>query len=530
MVKAIVSRCLIRPPSNYASISGVKWGELPEGVRRACVRFLGYAGHPLHRTQAVEALALCYRQFSNTEAASLEPEMVAAMEKARTAIADAGSPAEQAQILLARAKRTGNIESSTKVARQLLEQLLAGTIPPHLREQAWEALWRNALVLTPESLNSLLDRVAAPGDDVQLRTSVVRILQQRPELYGRLFPIIADLVARGETFDVRHTMETIQSILERNPGADWADAAGALGYAVATCDLTKQCISQAREPAMRLYVSVVGRDAAEDIESMIQNAKLLPEIRAAAASQSIAASPDTKLLPALARNYDALPIEVRAALAPAVADAASVEGAPDLMARFFRDDDLLCQPPMQTALTQVKVPITPELRAALESLAGDPDCGEPAGRAIERCIASAREQQMKQQVKKWGKDAPAKIESMIQDDKLAPEIRAAAASQLIAASPETKLLPALTKNYDALPVEVRTALALAVADAATVEGASDFMARFFRDDALRGEQEFTAALKRLKLPLTPGLRDALGELTRQQEYNDLAWQALIRLR
>ena len=135
---------------------------------------------------------------------------------------------------------------------------------------------------------------------------------------------------------------------------------------------------------MKLFVKVGGRDAAEDIESMIQDEKLAPEVRAAVASQLIAASPATKLLPTLAKNYDALPVEVRTALGLAAADAATVEGASDLMARFFRDEEMLGEYQMMTVLEQLKVPVTPDLRAALTALGDDPEYGELARQAIGR--------------------------------------------------------------------------------------------------------------------------------------------------
>ena len=383
-VRAIVSRCWNRPPSIYASIPGVKWGELPEGVRRACARFLGYAGHPRHGKCAVEALALCYQQLGGTEAAPLEPEMVAAMEKARVAIMETGSPADQTEVLLGLAWRAGAMELRDNTLRQLQNRLIAGTVPADLREKTCQALERNTHLLTSDFVSFLFDRVAAPDEDVPLRNTMIAILRQCPDQYGRLFPIIVDLIARGESVDVRHAMETIQFNLDREPAADWADAAGALGFAVATCDSTKRCVSRAREVAMKLFVKVVGRDAAEDIESMIQDEKLAPEVRAAAATQLLAASPDTKLLPVLARNYNALPVEVRKALGKAVAGAENAEGAADFMTRFFRDEEMLGEYQMMTVLEQLKVPVTPDLRAALTALGDDPEYGELARQAIGR--------------------------------------------------------------------------------------------------------------------------------------------------
>jgi len=383
LVKAIVGRCWTRPPSIYASIPGVKWGELPEGVRRACARFLGYAGHPRHGKCAVEALALCYRQLRNTEAAPLEPEMVAAIEKARAAIADAGSHADQTHLLLALADRSRGAESGAWRIK-LQERLIAGSVPPDLRENVYRAIAETTDQVTTDFQAFLLERIADPDEDVPLRNRMLDVLQRCPDLYGRLFPIIADLAARGESFDVRHAMETIQFNLDREPAADWADAAGALGFAVATCDSTKRCVSAARKTAMGLYVKVVGRDAAEDIEAMIRDEKLLPEIRAAAASQLIAASPDTKLLPALAKNYDALPVEVRMALGLAAAEAVKAEGAADFMARFFRDDALRGEQELTAALERLKVPLTPDLRAALNTLSGDPEYNDLVWQALIR--------------------------------------------------------------------------------------------------------------------------------------------------
>ena len=525
LVKAIVSRCWTRPSNRYASVANVRWSELPDVVRRACARFLGYANHPRHGSRVVEALAFCYRQLRTTEAAPLEPEMADAMEKARAGILDAGNPADQTQLILALSDRSRGAESDPwRVILQ--ERLIAGSVPPDLHEKAYVLLQENSKLFTAAFREFLLERLTDPAGDVSHHT--LDLLTGCPDQYDRLFSIVADRIAKYESLGLHNLMTSLESGLAGTPNAPWADAAGALAFAVATSESARDCVSRAREPAMKLYVRVVGRDAAEDLEPMILDAKLMPEIRAAAASQLIAASPGTKLLPALAKDYDALPLEVRKAIGKAIVDAAAVEGAPDFIARFFRDDDLLWERDTKSAIGQVKVPLTPGLRAALEALADDPEYGEPARQTIARCTACARENEMKLQVKKWGERAAVEIELMVQDEKLDAATRAAAASQLIAASPGTRLLPALVNVYDALPVEVRKALGIAVAEAQQAEGASGLMACFFRDKAMRGQQELTAALKRLSVPLTPGLRDALHGLAGEYEYNDAVYRALRR--
>jgi len=128
-----------------------------------------------------------------------------------------------------------------------------------------------------------------------------------------------------------------------------------------------------------------------------------------------------------------------------------------------------------------------------------------------------------------GPAADAKIEAMVQDEKLAANLRAAAAAEVLRTNPDTKLLVTFAEEYDRLPANARTSLARAALSSKKMpEGAIDFLKRYYVDrqvDAYRRAW----AMNHEHAPLLPELRPIFEELANDPDLGQAARQSIQRL-
>ncbi|HUW34710.1 MAG TPA: hypothetical protein VM223_24140, partial [Planctomycetota bacterium] len=128
-----------------------------------------------------------------------------------------------------------------------------------------------------------------------------------------------------------------------------------------------------------------------------------------------------------------------------------------------------------------------------------------------------------------GPEADAKIEAMVQDEKLAANLRAAAAAELFRANPDSKLLMTLAEDYDRLPVDMRESLARAALFAKNMpEGTAAFFARYYRDKQVYAHQR-AWAMNHDHAPLSPELRPIFEELANDPDLGQAARQSIQRL-
>jgi len=128
-----------------------------------------------------------------------------------------------------------------------------------------------------------------------------------------------------------------------------------------------------------------------------------------------------------------------------------------------------------------------------------------------------------------GPGADAKIEAMVQDEKLAANVRAAAAAEVLRTNPDTKLLVTFAEEYSRLPVNTRTLLASAALSPKKLpEGAIAFFKRYYVDRQVDAHRR-TWAMNHEHAPLSPELRPIFEELANDPDVGQAANQAIQHL-
>ena len=394
-VRAVPGRMWVESP--------LKWSDLPPAVIAACRAYLGYANHSVHHRSVAFALAACYERITQ-DPDRPDPELLKAMEAARAAIVQKGVPDDQAIVLAAVAASEDDALAEPAIV-ELQKRFVAGTMPADKVYNFCHTLngwvFRTKKPLSPEFTRFLIARINAPVEGA-MRLSLSMVIDAVAAQPGTLEPLIAALqqLAEKEPEQLGQAPRAIdlfrqelqKARKEGKPDPPWLPAATELALKMAA-----HLQADPAEDAMAFYREAVGPKAAETIEAMVQDETLPANVRAAAAGELFRAKPDTKLLPALAQNYDRLPVDVRELLARAVTFAKKQpEGAAAFLKRYYRDKQVDASQ-RAWAISSDHAPPTPELRPVFEELANDPDLGKAAKDAIKRLDALAQQQRDQQE-------------------------------------------------------------------------------------------------------------------------------------
>ncbi|HUW30778.1 MAG TPA: hypothetical protein VM223_04135 [Planctomycetota bacterium] len=360
----------------------VKWRDLPSGIREACRRFLGYVNHEVHGARAFGLLRACCYRLAGQPPGEVEAEMLDAFATARAAVMENGTPADQVGLLASMAWMKDEALRAKAIA-ELQARIAAGTVPPDKRAAAYRALAHGAQFLAPEFAQSLLERIADPREDAELRRLVSsELLSRQTGFYQQFLPLYGNLLtAEPNVFDCSWTLPRLILNLrklskEKQPLPPWAKAAADLGFKIARSPSEREV----GEMAIDLVAAAAGADAAPELEALAQDATLDAYTRAAAARSAVGLNPGTTLLVALAGDYEELPVEMREQLAKCSARAPDTPGAEALFLRCLNDRDIL----ERNYIFSLRLPPTPLLIGRLKELTDDPRIGSNVEKLIER--------------------------------------------------------------------------------------------------------------------------------------------------
>jgi len=358
------------------------WKDVPPAIRGVCRRFLGYVNHKVHGQKAFAALRTCYSRLTGLPAGEVEQEMLGAMDTARAAVMEKATADDQVELLASMAWANDETIQAPAVA-ELQRRITAGTVPPGKRETAYHALAQGAAFLTPESARSILERVADPKEEFDLRWCIVDELFCQPSLYEQFFLVFETLLDEEPKVVIcpwwlpRLVVELRRLSKENLPPPSWAKAAAGLALKIARSPKGRE----SGEVAVDLFTAAAGAGGGPTLEALAQDATLHPCTRAAAAQWAVELKPDTTLLATLLENYPKLPLEMREQLAGCSAGAPDTPGAEAFVLRALKDREVLAR---RYIISHLGLPLTPTLLAGLKELEADPILGQGAKQAIER--------------------------------------------------------------------------------------------------------------------------------------------------
>jgi len=389
LVERVVRKVCIPGPIDEKRPRCTNWKDVPPAMRDACRRFLGYVNHKVHGKQALALLGSCHYRLLGAPPGEVEPEMLEAMEKARAAIMEKGTAADQAT-LLAYMAAAGDEALQAQADAELQRRLLAGQVPPEQCASAFRALSRRAQLLTPEFVQFMFERIDDTKEDADVRRSMIGVLCGRPEVYDRLFAVIDKLLdtdSDGYYFPGpawRLTSQLQKLSKEKLPPPPWAKGAAGLAMKAARSVAAAYAGDSSGQYAVKViefYVLAAGAEAGPGLEALARDEKADPYVRAAAAEHAVDANPDTKLLTTLAGNYAKLPAEMRERLGRYAAGARNTPGAEAFFLRSLADPEVGQR---SYLLSCLRLPPTPSLIAGLKELAADPLIGWHVKQVIER--------------------------------------------------------------------------------------------------------------------------------------------------
>jgi hypothetical protein len=183
-----------------------------------------------------------------------------------------------------------------------------------------------------------------------------------------------------------------------------------------------------------------------------------------------------------------------------------------LLARLIRDDQL--------AARKKGAPVPPWVKPA----------AEVAQEVLRRKNLSRYHRSYALQLSMWaaGREADPTMEAFLRDDGVPAHARTEAAQMLGEAVPATGVYKALLPEYDKLPDQVRAALGVSAAQSPDAPQAEALVLRVFKDEAAMAWGH--ELIRRMKLPWSATLDEALTELQKNPRWTYQAKEALKKLR
>ena len=363
------------------------WKDVPPGISRALIAGIWLAPVERHTSAVAALLSSCYRR--RLLHIAQDPQVADAVDSARRAIMEKGKPADQVLVLCG-AARDPDKAVSGMAAVELQKLLLTGKVPAELMSEAGSAAAHGPA--PPELVPMLLERIADEGADKNLRGQALYALAQDPSQITAILDRLEPLAKANREFDLAPGLgsaiyRNLASIRERKePEPAWAERAAALGMEIAL-DTARPL--PCRSDGIKLYAFAAGPRSAEKLEAFINDEKLDPELRSAAAAMIII-DPETKIFVTMAGKYDTLPRPVRQALGSAASRAAKAPGAEAFLIRFLKDDDIELESRF-SVLNQLGLFGAATQIAALKELENHPRIGSVVRGVIER-IENRRKQ------------------------------------------------------------------------------------------------------------------------------------------
>ena len=128
----------------------------------------------------------------------------------------------------------------------------------------------------------------------------------------------------------------------------------------------------------------------EILEALAKDDSHYLNVRAFAAGRLSRASAETDLYATMAGKYDSLPYALRMNLACSAGRSPKATGAVEFVIRFLKDEDMKYV--RWRVIQSMDLPLTPELKAALQALENDPQLAQQIQRLIQRLEQKQQEQ------------------------------------------------------------------------------------------------------------------------------------------
>jgi len=387
LLRSVLSKVCRKPGDGPPLERCLNWQDLPPAFRDACRRVIALANHPVHGPMASSMLVTCLHTFGDPPQ-GVEPEMADAMARARAAITEKGTTADQAELLCCEVN-IGDEQARARAAADLQERLLVGRLPADCRHRAFNSLSRRQEDLTPEFIAFVFGRIGGVLLPLQERYDMIGLLARRPEVYDRLFVEMGKILdaeptghhSRWLLWPVKAELERLTK--EKQPLPPWAGGAADFALKLARSPAAERgsFSGEYGEDAAKLLMLASGADAATALESMAQDQTANPYARAAAAQFAMEGNPQTKVLAGLAANYDKLPPEMCEKIAYRAARARDVAGAEAFVLSALKDPQVTQRGSIASSL---RLPPAPTLIAGLKELENDPLIGGHVTQALKR--------------------------------------------------------------------------------------------------------------------------------------------------
>jgi len=329
------------------NVTQVQAKALPAAWRQAVATALDYANDKTHGRRAAELLGNLYaaERWGTWKEQIRDPALQRAMNQAGKKITASGIAADQVVVLCGRVwGRAG------PACAELERRMMAGAVPPDLREQVLKAMSRAPDLLSAEFVAYGIGLFEAGEGNWPHRRRL-----------GRLLASAADVQRRSRN----------------KPLPAWLPDAAQAGLRIAD-DEARPPIERAL--GLKIHVKAAGEAAGKKLETLIRNAETTLLLRVTAAKMLPNAAPATMVYRDLLADQAAFPASLRAALAGSAAQSPQAAGAEAFFLVVLKAD--LDRRLRWDLFRNIKLPDTPALRAALTELKDDPQMSGPATSAL----------------------------------------------------------------------------------------------------------------------------------------------------
>jgi hypothetical protein len=278
------------------------------------------------------------------------------------------APVNDRVLLRVSLARTGDAES----VKWLAAQCIAGKVPTELRTDAMSAVAGQTRLAPRDFIEWLLARTTDVKENAEFITSAFGLLIYHDGLQPHLTTAAEKLLAGStpghrDSYLIAHltTMATAAATSARKTGKPrpaWLARAAKIGLRMAG---NKQAQSQMRSHGARLAASAL---AGREIESMVQDEKTDLILRTVLAEQLDVSSPQSTAYEKFLPKYDALPKQLRKALAMSAAKSPKAPKAEAFVLRALGDKKLDLRTERDSILQALNLPPSPQLLETVKAL------------------------------------------------------------------------------------------------------------------------------------------------------------------
>ena len=354
-----------------AFMPAAKWESAGANLRPAIIAALGKAADEECRGYAAAVLGDLFAHPDNA-AIRADAEMCAAMDAARSAVEQAGTPEQKAAVLRGAVFAAGDAVAGPALA-ELEKLIIGGALPPAARFDAIEAIGSAIPRCSPGFKQYLLKVIANAEGPSRFRSQIVGKLAGCPEL---LEPLVDTLVAvtarRGPD---SHVIGGFGGALQGGLRKATAEAGQPPPWLLKTAALARSIMNDAklgeydRGAGMVLCLQTGMPQTVDDVAALAFDPQLDVRVRMAAVCSLMSMASPMGPPESLATRFNDLPPVLRKEIiqrdnynARALREA--------LLVRALKDDTMRAF--LKGRLGSAQPPFSPEFVAALEARADDP--------------------------------------------------------------------------------------------------------------------------------------------------------------